>query len=202
MSPQENDRRIARWLALDNRAILDCAKMAIDRVSNADVKSLAQSIQSAHEQIAAELERDQAAASGASPHSDRTKATLTDTTPDHSRTAVVIQDDGKSRNNAVLFRPTDFLAVRTEVFGKLEDVARREWKGLSEAECERAFLAHQVVAHEAFLASAQAVRGGASDELRSSIDRASANAKRHIERLRQLCDEERRASNQPRPAGQ
>jgi predicted outer membrane protein len=188
MTPQENDRRITRWLALDNQMVLECAKIGAERATNPEIRSLAESLAAEHKHCLDELNAFRNADRPGQP-SERPGSALQDTTPERSRTAVVVQDEGRTRDRQAFFRPTDFLAVREDMCKKLKDIATKEWESVKGAEFDNAFLKHQVMAHEALLASIQAVRPSASSALQPLLDQSVEKYQKHLERARQLCDQ-------------
>jgi len=191
MSPRENDSRIARWLAVDNKMIVEGAKIGKERATSSDVKSFADAMLADHEKCVKDLEavkgnKDDGAAAS---RNQNDRKTLGDTTPDRRRTAVLIQDDGKSRGSAAIYHPTDFLAVHEDVFNHMKNSMKKEWEGVSTEEFDRAFMKHQVMAHEMLLATMQSVRSTASTEMRKSLDDGIAKTKDHLKQARELCDQ-------------
>lgn len=189
VTPQENDHRIARWLIIDNRMIFDCAKLAKDRAERANVRSFAETLTADHQKCLDDLN----SLSGKKAPQDKTtdgseKKALGDNSKDRSRTAVLVHDYGASRDSRMVFHPTDFLAIREDVFRHLNETTRKEWEGISGAEFDRAFLKHQILGHELLIATMQAIRPTASAELQSSIDRDLVKWKTHLQMARNLSD--------------
>ena len=207
MTPQENDHRIARWLIIDNRMIFDCAKLGKERAERADVRRFAEMLIADHQKRLDDLNAlsgkkvaQEKAADGSTkknPESQEKKienrnndaaSGLGDNSPDRSRTAVLVHDYGTSRDSRMVFHPTDFLAIREDVFGHLNEIAKKEWEGLSGAEFDRLFLKHQILAHELLISTIQAIRPTASTELQSSLDRDLGKWKVHLQMARNLSD--------------
>lgn len=207
MTPLENDKRIVRWLALDHRMIIECAKMAKDRGTREDVKKLADSLTVNHQKFLdelsgtkaattvnnttkgvakAELDQAKAESSVKETNAKTTETTLGDNTPDRRRTAVVIKDDGSSRADAVVYQPTDFLAVREDICNQLKSIAKKEFENVEGADFDRAFLKHQAFAHEMLLASLRAVRPSATAARQANIDSQIEKLEQHLEQIQKL----------------
>ena len=194
--PGENDRRIARWLAIDNRIVLECAKLARERAVSSDIKNLAEKLVQEHEHCASTLDsvinaRPEVSGSARTDgETDQLNADgtpkLQDRTPNRERTAKLIEDAGTSRDNRLLYQPTDFLAVKESVANDLKSIADKEWDGVSGEDFDRAFVKHQIFAHEMLLSTIQAVRGNASAELQDSLDKQSDRISEHLKAIRNL----------------
>ena len=209
ITPQENDRRIARWLTVDSRMILECAKFGREHAQRPEVKHFAEMLVTDHEKCQEDLratkarteDRTKAEESKVKNQSDKetrreetdsaqqsknTKSDLGDNSTDRSRTAVLIQDDGKSRDERMVYHPTDFLAVREEVSHQMLDIARKDWDTLSGVDFDNAFVRHQILAHEMMIASIKSVRPGTSTTMRTSLDRSLEQLKNHLKTAREL----------------
>jgi len=235
ITAQENDRRIGRWLAVESRGIVECAKLAKDHTENQQVRQFADKLVADHQKCCEMMENWGRGDSRAYPpgrnaaktttttqeetttttrdgqttresttrrEGEQPRTTLQDNTPDRSRTAVVIRDNGESRNQGLVFRPTDFLAVREDVANHLQGVARKEFESCKGAEFDKAFVKHQVMAHECMLATLRSVRTNASSDLQQQIDRGVEQMQQHLNEARQLCDQvggTHRAGDQNQP---
>lgn len=177
ISPQENDRRIARWLAVDNDSLRGCAEMAEDRTENTRIKDLARAIVAEHKRFHERLNA-------------FTQTTADDINnkqvPAPSKTATLLKDDGRSRDGRVAFRPTDFLEVKETVCKELRSKAEKEFKDLKGAEFDNAFLAHMVFGHEAFIATLDAVKGDATQQLQTTLDDFRQVTDQHLKNVRNL----------------
>lgn len=205
ISPQENDRRIARWLSIDNNMVLECAKTGVSKAKSPAVKNLAETLVAHHEKCAAELKdavskkgdvsvRTEAANDSAEAKAreekkaaeNRNKPALADTTPDRSRTAVLVQDEGRTRDARNLFTPTDFLSIQEKVAADMQSFAKKQIDAIPESEFDKAFIHHQIMAHECCLANAKAVRSNASAEMQASIDKGVEKLNAHLEAIRNV----------------
>ena len=198
ISPRENDRRIARRLEIDHKMIFECAKIGKERSANSAVRTFADAMTVEHRKclddlkaIAKDTKDDGASASAT--RDEGVKNSLGDTTPDRRRTAVLIQDEGKSRASGVIFRPADFLAVDEDVYNHLQKTMKKEWEAVSAEEFDRAFMRHVVMAHEMLLATMKSVRPTASTELRKSLDAGIEKLEGRLKSARELCDQVRAA---------
>lgn len=217
LSPQENDRSIARWLACDNRIILGCAKLGKERASHADVKTFADALVIEHQKCLDALESGKTKAVTRSDKHDsqdvrsgngqangivkddrngQSRSTarsqgggIGDNTAERERTAVFVKDDGTSRAGSAVYRPTDFVQVREDMCVRLQSVAKKEWEGIADADFDRSFMQHQVMGHEMLLASMKAVRPTATSELQTQIDEGIEKTTKHLETARKLCAE-------------
>jgi len=201
VSPAENDRRIARWLLLENRAILECSKDAQTRASNDGLKQFAQTMATEHQKCVDDLSNRRGAdgnrAAYVAPNRNqndnanaverRNNARVRDA--DSNKTAVLFKDDGQSRGGHVMYRPTDFLAVREDVCSKTKASMKDLWRNLSGAEFDKAYAMHMVAAHECLLANLRAIRPTASQDMQAEIDRGIEKTRQHIDQCRQHCDQ-------------
>jgi predicted outer membrane protein len=174
ISPQENDRRIARWLVVDNDGLRGCAAMVEDHSSNVRVKEMARSIVADHKRMDARLN----AFTGVIL--EETRAT------EASKTATLLKDDGRSRDNRFAFKPTDFLAVKESVCKGLRSKAEEEFKSLKGTEFDDAFLAHMVIGHEALIANIDAVRNDSTQQLQTTLDEFRDLSVQHLKNVRSL----------------
>ena len=203
ISPRENDSRIARWLEVDNKMVLECAKIGKERSADPDVRAFADFVTTEHKKcvddlqaVAKDKKDDRVSPAAARDEGDR--KTLGDTSPDRRRTAVLIQDDGKSRASRMVFHPTDFVTVHEDVYKHLHSTMKKEWEAVSGQEFDRAFMKHQVMAHEMLLASMKSVRSNASAEMRKSLDAGIEKVTQHLKQARELCDQVCKAKSQTR----
>lgn len=193
ISPGENDARIARWLEVDNRMVLECAKVGKERATGSEVRSFAENVTAEHQKCVDDLRRVAKAkkddrVSAASGRAENERKNLGDTTPDRRRTAVLVQDQGQSRDARMVFRPTDFVAVHEDVYKHLHNTMKKEWENVNGADFDRAFMKHQVMAHEMLLASMRSVRPTASTEMRRTLDLGIEKVQDHLKQARELCD--------------
>jgi len=177
ISPQENDRRIARWLAVDNESLRGCAEMAEDRTENTRIKELARAIVADHKRF---HERLNAFTSTTADDVNNKQV------PAPSKTATLLKDDGRSRDNRLTFKPTDFLSVKETVCKNLKSKFEKEFKALKGSEFDDAFLAHMVFGHEALIASVDAMRGDATQQLQTTLDDFRQVSEQHLKNVRSL----------------
>lgn len=177
ISPQENDRRIARWLAVDNDSLHGCAMMAEDRTENARIKELARAVVAEHKRFHERLNA-------------FTQTTADDVnnkqTPPASKTATLLKDDGRSRDGRLAFKPTDFLDVKEAVCKEMRAKAEKEFKDLKGADFDNAFLAHMVFGHEALIATVDAVKGDATQQLQTTLNDFRQISEQHLKNVRNL----------------
>jgi len=177
ISPQENDRRIARWLAVDNESLRECAAMAEDRAENTRIKEMARAVVAEHKRFDERLNA-------------FTQTTADDVnnkqTPPASKTATLLKDDGRSRDGRLAFKPTDFLTVKETVCKELRSMAEKEFKDLKGADFDNAFLAHMVFGHEALIATVDAVKGDATQQLQTTLNDFRQISEQHLKNVRNL----------------
>lgn len=176
ISPIENDRRIARWLAVDNDSLRGCGEMAEDHSDNARVKELARAVVADHKRFHERLNAFiQTVGNGGNNKQ-----------PDPSKTATLLKDDGRSRDSRLAFRPTDFLEVKESVCRELRAKAEKEFKDLKGAEFDHAFLAHMTFGHEALIAGLDAMKGDATQHLQTTLDEFRQVSEQHLKNVRHL----------------
>jgi len=177
ITPQENDRRIARWLDVDNESMIACAHMAESHAHNSAVKDLARTLNAEHKRMQERLK--------AFTHYEVPTANAQRTTEPVKPTATLLRDEGRSRDGRLTFAPTDFLQVKETVCKELRAKAEKEFENLKGAEFDHAFLAHMQIGHEAMLASLNAVRGGATQQLQVTLDEFRQTTEQHLKNVRQ-----------------
>jgi predicted outer membrane protein len=174
LSPDENDRRIVRWLSVDHRGLLECAKFAADHSTNEAVKQFAREIAAEHEafhhQFAAHDEKRPADAAPAAGNA----------------TAALVRDEGRSRAGSVIYRPTDFVAVKEQICNDLQKIALKEMEAIKSPEFDHAFLAHMVFGHQALIASVDALDDDATKSLQPRLTSLREMLDRHLVRAREL----------------
>jgi predicted outer membrane protein len=173
LSPQSNDRRIGRWLAVDNKMLIECSKMAESKSSNAAIKQFAKMIVDEHEKTQSHLTGDGGRSYSVDPQAAAATATL-------------IRDDGQSRAGAVVYRPTDFLAVKERVCEQMHEQAKKHFDKMSAAEFDRAFVAHMAFGHEGLIATIDAVKEGASKEFQPQLKSLRDMSEQHLVQIRDL----------------
>lgn len=177
ISPQENDRRIARWLAIDNDSLRACGEMVEEHSNNTRIKELAKAIVADHSRFHNRLNA-------------FIQTTADDVngqkTPAPSKTATLLKDDGRSRDGRLAFRPTDFLEVKESVCKELRSKAEKEFKDLQGPEFDHAFLAHMVFGHEALIASVDAVKADATTQLQTTLEDFRQVSEQHLKNVRNL----------------
>ena len=199
ISPRENDSRIARWIAVDNRMILGCAKLGKERTDSSSVREFAETLIADHQKCLDEFEVMQAKNQKISKEDNapngknaKQQAKISDESKeearesDRARIAILTKDDGKSRGGAMLYQPTDFLMIREEVSKHLKDAVKEEWEGVSDADFNREFLRHQVMAHKSLLASMRAVYSTASSTMQATLDKRMKTIAKHLELAQSL----------------
>lgn len=179
VSPQENDRRIVRWLTIDNRGLAECARGAADRSANPAVKQFAADVLREHEDFLKRFGPADDAETTAQPRA-------ADAPSKPEQTAVLLRDDGASRAGAMIYRPTDFVAVKEEVCNAMKDVAEKQMESLPPQEFDRAFLAHMVFGHHALIASVDALDDTASADLKPQLGRMREMLEHHLTRAGEL----------------
>lgn len=187
ISPQENDRQIARWLITDQHAVIECSKMAQERSTNDSVKQFAQLMVTEHNSCLDKLEgiRKQAANT-----SDTAPATIGNARVEARRSGIVVKDeDGQQRDGKMVYHPTDFVKVKEEICNQMKTTMAKEMKALSSSEFDRAYMKHIVMGHEALLATCKAVRKTASKELQAMLDQDIEKLNGHLKQARELCDQ-------------
>jgi predicted outer membrane protein len=176
MSPEQNDLRIVHWLSIDNRGVAECAKAAAEHSSNEGIKKFAREVAADHgafqdKLFAKRLEQP----TPARPEEDRRAAT-----------GALVRDDGRLRDGKLLFRPTDFVAVKRRICEQLQANARKEMEALNGPEYDHAFLAHMVFGHEALLASVDILNNDATDGLKSDLKPFREMLDRHLTQARDI----------------
>jgi len=178
ITPQENDRRIARWLDVDNESMIACTHIAESHAHNSAIKDLARTLNADHKRI---QERLKAFTRYEVPAANAERAAVPVNT-----TATLLRDEGRSRDGRLTFAPTDFLQVKEAVCKELRAKAEKEFENVKGAEFDHAFLAHMQFGHEAMLASLNAVKGGATQQLQTTLDEFRQTTEQHLKNVRQL----------------
>jgi len=204
ISPQENDRRIARWLAVDNDALQGCSEMAREHASNTDVKEFAKTVAADHKRFHDMLKKDVSASDSKESavkhksdekHSDAKHETTDDkatqAADDSEKTATLLKDEGQSRDGRLAYKPTDFLEVKEKVCHDLRAKAEKEFKELKGTEFDHAFLTHMIFGHEALLATIDAVQANAGESLQTTLKDLHQSAEKHLKEARRLHNEHR-----------
>jgi len=178
VTPQENDRRIARWLDVDNESMIACTQLAESHAHNPAIKDLARTLNADHKRM---QERLKAFTRYAVPAADVERAAVP-----VNATATLLRDEGRSRDGRLTFAPTDFLQIKEIVCKELRAKAEKEFENLKGAEFDHAFMAHMQFGHEAMLANLNAVKGGASQQLQTTLDEFRQSTEQHLKNVRQL----------------
>jgi predicted outer membrane protein len=172
-TPQQNDERIVRWLSIDTKGLMHCARGAFDRSGNSAVKQFAKEVADDHQQF-----QDHFGAKADDAAKEPAAAT--------SGTAALVRDDGRSRDNSMIFRPTDFLAVKEKINDEAHSRAKKEMGQLSGAEFDDAFLAHMIFGHEMLEISVDVLNNSASSQLHDQLKSLRDMADRHLQRAKEL----------------
>jgi len=177
LTPEQNDRRILRWIAVDNDALLAWAEHAATHSKNEAVRAMAAEMADDHKQLAAKLKPQPAA------------RTTDDARPRvrRERSAVLVQDGGRSRDGAPVYRPTDFVAVKEHVGAELDKIVRKEMGELEGDAFDRAFTAHMLFGHDAIITSIDVLDGNASATLHDELVAIRATLVSHREKLREFA---------------
>lgn len=193
ISPQENDARIARWLMVDQQAIVDCCKIAQQQSGNENVKQFAQMMVTEHSSCLDKLEGIRKAHASATDSDNRSNPIIgrsENAVVDPKKAGVLVKDpEGKQRDGKLMYHPTDFVQVKEEICKQMKTKMAKEMKAITGSEFDRAFMMHMVAGHEAILASCQAVRPTASKDFQAMLDQNIDKLNNHIKLARQLCDQ-------------
>lgn len=177
ISPQQNDERIVRWLSVDNRGLIECSKLAVDHSTNDAVKQLAQRIVDEHQRFQNDFGKH---SGNVSANNDR---------PNAPTQAGLVRDDGQSRGGALLFYPTDFLAVKEKTCDELHGRAKKEMQRLTVADFDKAYLAHMIFGHEALMVSVDVLDNNASQTLQPQLKTLQDMSEHHLHEAKQLCEQ-------------
>lgn len=193
ITPQENDRRIMRWIALDNRGFVEFSEVARDRATREDVKNFARRMADDHRKFqqmfgAADdksfLDRAKDAAKSDTDRPLVGRPGAVRTPPE--KTATLVQDDGRSRDGGLAFRPTDFVEVKEKVCSELRNDAKRQFEALKGSDFDHAYLAHMRIGHQMMLATIDAVKGTASEDLQKKLEALHEDCEQHLEQVKEL----------------
>jgi len=176
MSPEQNDLRIIHWLSVDNRGMVECAKSAADRSSNEAVKNFAREIAAEHGSFQEKVFAKRLEQGTQNRVEDARRGT----------TGALVRDDGRLRDGKLLFRPTDFVAVKERVCEQLQSKVRKEMESLSGPEFDHAFVAHMVFGHEALIASVNVLNNDATDGMKGDLKSFHDMLDKHLTRARDL----------------
>lgn len=182
ISPQENDRRVAKWVGIDNDGMITFAEMAERSASASALKELARSIAVEHKRVQDTLKTFTSVqiASRNGPAKP----------PAASQTAALLKDDGLSRNGQLVFRPTDFLDVKERVCKSLQSQAEGEFRKLEGTEFDHAFVTHMIFSHEAMAATIGAVKGDTTASFAKPLHELEQMTQKHLKELRRLRNEQ------------
>lgn len=208
---QSSDQPIARWIAVDERAILECAQTARKRAQDDDVKAFAEKVVASHEKLLDELaafgvsREDVAAAQPQNqnqdqnrPQPDGPQANLQrpavqqpqaqpGAAVEVGRPGVAVQVDPRTRAIPTASSAPDFVAVKEQICRELREQAKDKWKSIEDSEFDARFLQHQKLSHEALLTSLKALRQNAGPQLQAAIDRSAEQVSSHLEKAKDLC---------------
>src|SRR5262249_48624669 len=92
-----------------------------------------------------------------------------------------------SRAGRPAYMPTDFVAAKEKVCEHMRKVGSTAMKELSGDEFDNAFLKHAAMAHEAAIASIDAVSGNASSELATALKEEKEGLQKHLDAAKELC---------------
>jgi predicted outer membrane protein len=178
MTPQQNDRRIVRWLAVDNRMMIETARLAADKSASEPIKQFARTVAADHERHWAAVEQTDLHAKPAETRADPTQTV-----------AALVRDDGQTRDGGMMFRPTDFIAVKERICKEMSEQMMKQFEALDGAQFDKALLAHMTFAHQGMLVTIEAVDDNASDKLQPHLKAMHEMAERHLAEVRKLNDQ-------------
>jgi predicted outer membrane protein len=187
LSAEQNDKRIVHWLSVDNRGLAECAKFAAEHSSNEAVKNFARQVADEHGRFQDEV------------FAKRMDQPAADVKRDAGATAALINDEGRVRDGKLLFRPTDFVAVKEKICKAMGDKAKKEMEALSGAEFDHAFTAHMVFGHEALAVSIDALDNDATDGLKDDLHKLHDMVDKHAAQARELQKQVRAHDTAARP---
>jgi predicted outer membrane protein len=179
VTPEQNDRRIVRWLAVDNRMMIETARSAADKSASEPIKQFARTVAADHERHWANVEGTELHAKKAPPPNDEPK----------QKVAALVRDEGQTRDGGIMFRPTDFVAVKERICNQMHDQMMKQFEALDGASFDKAFLAHMTFAHQGMLVTIEAVDDNASDKLQPHLKAMHEMAERHLAEVRKLNDQ-------------
>jgi predicted outer membrane protein len=173
-------------MILDERLIVESSRRALERAANQNIKNFAQTMVTEHSRALDQLSGIRGA--------ERTTTAKVD--PGHpkgfvpARSGIVVRDEqGKLRGGRLIYRPTDFLEVKEQVYDHLRSSMEKEWEGITGSEFDRAYIKHMIAAHEGMLASCKALRQSASEDLGKVIDAGTSKLENHLRQARRLSDQ-------------
>jgi predicted outer membrane protein len=189
-SPEENDKRIARWLIVDVRGIIDCSQEALTRSSNENVKNFAQTMLQDHKACLGRLEQVRGVAD-VKPRSESNAPVtrLENTTVQPEKSAVLTKDDGQTRNGKIMYRVADFLVVKEALCERMKETMMKEMKQLSAAEFDEMYMKHMVMSHEMMLASCDIIAPYAQGDLKTYLQQNNEKMKDHLAKAKALCSQ-------------
>jgi predicted outer membrane protein len=176
-TPEQNDRRIIRWLAVDNRMMVDAARQAAEKSSSEPIKQFARTVAADHERHWAAVEGTELHAKPASGDEGAQKV------------AALVRDGGQTRDGGMMFRPTDFVAVKEQICNKMHEKMIEQFEALDAAAFDKAFLAHMTFAHQGMLVTIEAVDDNASEKLQPHLKAMHEMGERHLAEVRKLNDQ-------------
>lgn len=190
------DATIVRALDAVNTAEIQGGELALERSSDEDVRRFAQRMITDHRKLASEL---QAATSTGTPETDTTTRTPDDTARDPTTTpeaAVPSQRPAPGDPNAPGAEApgTDTGSSQrsaNELIQRLQheaDSTQSELGKLSGAEFDRAYIEHQVSAHQEALEmiDRQLMPAAQDPQLRQTLEKAQREVEAHLEEARQI----------------
>ncbi len=173
ITPLQNDHQIYRWVKIDCDALMQCLEAAKSKSSNAELKSLVERMHADHKAL---------------EETAKTKyAAITEKPSDTNKTAALIKDDGQSRDERLVYKPCDFVAVKKAVCDRMKEVAEKEMGELSGPQFDKAIGKHLLMAHEAAIASIDSVHSSASKDLQACLTEAKEKMNEHLKLCRNLC---------------
>jgi predicted outer membrane protein len=182
-TPEQNDRRIIRWLAVDNRMMVEAGRLAADKSASEPIKQFARTVAADHERHWAAVEGTELQAKPADKDAAAADANA------KRQVAALVRDEGQTRDGAMMFRPTDFVAVKERICNRMHDQMMEQFEDLDGGQFDRAFLTHMTFAHEGLLATIEAVDDNASEKLQPHLKAMHEMAERHLAEVRTLSDQ-------------
>ncbi|MFT3881614.1 MAG: DUF4142 domain-containing protein [Gemmatales bacterium] len=194
ITPQENDRRIVKWLMIDVRGVLECSKDAQAQTKNENVKQFAQTMVTEHHSCLDQMENYRKERGKATNELGQTGnppvARAENVQVDPKKSGILVKDEaGRQRDGKMMYHATDFVQVKEDICNQMKAKMSKEMKALPASEFDRAYMMHMVASHEMLLATCKSVRKTASKDLQAMLDQNIDKLTVHLKQAQTLCDQ-------------
>lgn len=192
---QTTDRQIANWLALCNQEEVEMGKLASSKTKNEKVREFADHMIKGHSDLLTQLQQFGATTMALRQDGDARGATATapvapgDNVDRDNQVAQPSRPQAQTRTAGNVQGGLDYQQVARQIAQECLASAEKAWNEKGEdkaAECDMAFIGHQIVAHEEMLSTQKVLKQYASPELQVVIDKGIQSSEDHLAQAKDL----------------